>query len=139
MVAVEPVAELRQAGMDLHRRARIEWLDDRLPLLDRVGAKGARFDLIVAIGVWQHVRPDRQPSAMAALAGLVAPKGRLIISVRHGPGAPTRPCFPADVDRMIGRARDAKLKLLLRREADSVQQGNRDAGVRWTWLCLERE
>ena len=140
VVAVEPVPEFRRAGRDLHRHANMIWLDDRLPLLTLLAtAKESVFDLIVVIAVWQHLRPDQQPSAMTALAGLVAPGGRLVISVRHGPGSPTRPCFHADVDRMIGWAEAAGLKLLLRREADSLQQKNRDAGVRWTWLCLERD
>lgn len=139
VVAVEPVAELRRAGMDLHRLSNIAWLDDRLPLLGTVASTGKPFDLIVLIGVWQHLRPDRQSPAMATLAGLLAPGGRLIISVRHGPGAATRPCFPADVDRMIDWGEGSNLKLLMRPETDSVQQANRDAGVRWTWLCLERD
>jgi SAM-dependent methyltransferase len=139
VVAVEPVPEFRRAGMDLHRLANLIWLDDRLPLLGTLAANEAAFDLVVAIAVWQHLRPDQQPSAMLTLARLIAPKGRLIISVRHGPGSPTRPCFHADVDRMTGWGEGAGLKLLMRREADSVQQKNRDAGVRWTWLCMERD
>ena len=139
VVAVEPVRQFRRAGMDLHPHANITWLDDCLPVLGRVSAQEAPFDLVVAIATWQHLRPDQQPSAMAALAALVAPKGRLIISVRHGPGAPMRPCFPADVDAAIRWGERAKLNLLMRREADSVQQKNRDAGVRWTWLCMARE
>ncbi|HEX8064028.1 MAG TPA: class I SAM-dependent methyltransferase [Allosphingosinicella sp.] len=139
VVAVEPVPELRRAGMDLHRLANLAWLDDSLPLLASVTAGGAVFDLIVAIGVWQHLRAEEQPRALTTLATLVAPEGRLIISVRHGPGAPTRPCFGANVDQMIGCAEGAGLKLLMRQEAESVQQQNRDAGVRWTWLCLERD
>jgi SAM-dependent methyltransferase len=138
VVAVEPVLELRRAGMDLHRLANLTWLDDRLPFLRTVTDKESAFDLIVLIAVWQHLRPDQQPSAMRTLAKLLAPKGRLIISVRHGPGSPTRPCFHADVDRMIGWGEGAGLKLLMRPEAESVQQKNREAGVRWTWLCMER-
>ena len=138
VVAVEPVPELRRAGMKLHRLSNLTWVDDRLPSLGTLAAKGAMFDLIVLIGVWQHLPADQQPSAMATLADLVAPRGRLIISVRHGPGAPMRPCFPTDVDRTIGWGEEANLKLVLRREAESVQKRNRDAGVRWTWLCMAR-
>jgi hypothetical protein len=124
--------------MELHRHSKLTWLDDRLPFLGALTGEAA-YDLIVLIGVWQHLRPDQQPPAITTLARLLAPRGRLIISVRHGPGAPTRPCFDADVDRMTGWGVAAGLKLLLRREAESVQQGNRDAGVRWTWLCMERD
>jgi SAM-dependent methyltransferase len=139
VVAVEPVRELRCAGMELHRLPNLVWLDDSLPLLGTAGAGGAAFDLIVAIGVWQHLRPDQHSCGMATLAELVAPKGRLIISVRHGPGAPSRPCFPADTDHLIGCGEGANLKLLMRRAAGSLQQENKDAGVRWTWLCMERD
>jgi SAM-dependent methyltransferase len=139
VVAVEPAPELRRAGMNLHRDPNIAWVDDRLPFLARVTAMEAAFDLIILVGVWQHLRPDRQLPAMTALAGLLDARGRLIISVRHGPGAPTRPCFPADVDQLVNWGQAANLRLLLRREAESVQQQNRDAGVRWTWLCMERE
>ena len=33
VLAVEPVDELRQAGMGLHRSPKIEWISDRLPAL----------------------------------------------------------------------------------------------------------
>jgi SAM-dependent methyltransferase len=138
VVAVEPVPELRHAGMDLHRHANLAWLDDSLPRLAALAGKRSQFDLVLAVGVWQHLRPARQPEALATLAALLAPAGRLILSVRHGPGAPARPCFPADVDAMIAWGQAAGLELRLRREAESVQQRNRDAGVSWTWLCLER-
>lgn len=138
VVAVEPVPELRRAGRNLHRPANMKWVDDRLPFLSTIAATEAAFDLILAVGVWQHLRPDRQSMAMATLATLVLPGGRLTISIRHGPGSPKRPCFPADVDGMIICGERANLKLLRRREADSVQQENRDAGVRRTWLCMER-
>jgi hypothetical protein len=62
----------------------------------------------------------------------------LIISVRHGPGSSTRPCFPADPDRIVGYAEDTRMRLRMRRTAGSLQQGNRDLGVIWTWLCFER-
>ncbi|HEX8379423.1 MAG TPA: hypothetical protein VF619_02600, partial [Allosphingosinicella sp.] len=76
--------------------------------------------------------------AAANLAGLVAPNGRLILSIRRGPGAPGRPCFAASVDNFITAAEGPGLHLLARRSAESIQAGNRAAGVTWTWLCLER-
>ncbi len=138
VVAVEPVPEFRRAGMEIHGLENMSWLDDCLPLLGKIPARKTSFDLILAIGVWQHIPPDQQSTAMTTLVRLLAPGGRLIISVRQGPGAPTRPCFPADVDEMIRWGECANLKLLMRRRADSVQQENRNAGVSWIWLCMER-
>ena len=138
VVAVEPVEAFRRAGMALHRTPNIVWIDDRLPRLERVATTGMRFDLILAIAVWQHLRSDQHQPAIAALAGLAPTRGRIILSVRHGPGSPTRPCFPADVDRILGWTERAGFSTILRRRAASVQQKNRAAGVTWTWLALER-
>ena len=137
VVAVEPVRELREAGMALHRSDRIRWVDDRLPTLDRL-PEPSLYDLILVVAVWQHLPASEHRQAIETLAGRLSSAGRLIISLRQGPGSPTRPCFSADPDRLVGYAEDAALRLRLRRSAGSVQQKNRDAGVTWTWLCFER-
>jgi CheY-like chemotaxis protein/SAM-dependent methyltransferase len=136
VLAAEPVEAFRVAGLERHPR--LEWIDDRLPALDRLRSTGERFDLVLLVAVWQHLAPAEQSLAMASLAKLVAPGGRLIISVRHGPGSPARPCYPADPDRMVADAAEDGLVLDVRREAESVQAANRAAGVTWTWLCFSR-
>ena len=138
IVAVEPVEQLRSAGMALHPSSNIRWVDDRLPALAELRRGREVYDLILLVAVWQHLRPDQHPSALANLAAMTARDGRLIMSLRHGPGSPTRPCFPALPERVIGIAEDAGLSLIARRSANSVQQKNRDAGVTWSWLCFER-
>ena len=138
VVAAEPVEALRKAGQTLHPSDRIRWLDDRLPGLERVRRTCGRFDLVLAVAVWQHLEPGEQAAALEVLASLMGPNGRLILSLRHGPGAQTRPCFPADPDRIIESAVGLGLRLGKRAEAESVQQKNREAGVGWTWLCFER-
>jgi hypothetical protein len=75
---------------------------------------------------------------METLATLAAPGARLILSLRHGPGSPMRPCFPCDPEETIASAQAAGLQLIGRRPADSVQQKNRDAGVTWTWLVFDQ-
>jgi SAM-dependent methyltransferase len=138
VVAVEPVDELREAGMALHRSERIAWVKDTLPALARLRSDPSGYDLVLVIAVWQHLPPDAHRQAIVALADKLAPRGRLILSLRHGPGSPARPCHPADEERIVAYGEDVGLELRLRRSAASVQQRNRDLGVTWTWLCLER-
>jgi SAM-dependent methyltransferase len=138
VLAVEPVSELRQAGQALHDKSGIEWLDDSLPLLRRTKALGETFDLILSVAVWQHLPPDQHRVAIATLSSLTALGGRLILSVRHGPGAPNRVCFAADTDHLVAAAKDNRLGLLARRRAGSVQLRNQRAGVTWDWLCFDR-
>ncbi len=136
-VAVEPVAELRAAGQARHGAA-VRWTDDRLPALETVRAGGERFDLILLSAVWQHLDAPARAEATPVLAGLLAPGGLLILSLRHGPGAPTRPVFPCAPEETIGLAATAGLSLRRRAEVASVQAENIANGVRWTWLALGR-
>ena len=136
VLAAEPVAALRTAGQALHPE--LGWLDDSLPALANVRARGQRFDLIVCIAVWQHLPASEHPAAMTAIASLLAPGGRAILSIRHGPGSSTRPCFPADVEELVAVADREGLDLVARRAAESIQPRNRAAGVTWDWLVLDR-
>lgn len=134
VLAIEPVDELRTRGERLHPSARIAWQADRLP--DLAGAGDARFAAILAIAVWHHVAPADRPIAMARLAELLEPGGRLILSLRHGriePGWPVHPCDPAET---IALGEAAGMRPLRRIDADSAQPHNRAAGVAWTWLVL---
>jgi SAM-dependent methyltransferase len=138
IVAVEPVAALRSAGMALHPSAAIDWVDDCLPLLAKVRHRSEHYDLILLDGVLHHLAPEEQAEAILSLVSMIGPFGRLILSLRHGPTQPLRPGFPTDPDRIVKTAEKAGLRLALRRAAPSVQPENRVAGVSWTWLCLDR-
>ncbi|MCW5730395.1 MAG: SAM-dependent methyltransferase [Alphaproteobacteria bacterium] len=136
--AVEPVAELRAAGMARHGGEKLAWLDDRLPDLAALRCHPP-FGLITLCAVWQHLDEEARRTAMANIAGMIAEGGLLILSLRHGPGAPDRPVLPVRPEETIADADRAGLALLRRVEADSVQPGNRAVGVRWTWLAFGKE
>lgn len=136
VVAVEPVAQFREAGLRLHASPRIEWVHDSLPFLTRILQRGKSFKLILLVAVWQHVAPEQRLTALRNLRSLASPGSRMIMSVRHGPGVPTRPCFPVTDVETISIACGCGFELLANRFARSVQKGNRDAGVTWTWLVF---
>lgn len=138
VIAVEPVDQLREADMRLHRTNSIRWVNDKLPSLRTMATSFTEFDHILIAGVWQHLRPNDHPQAIAVLADKLTRGGRLSISVRHGPGPATRPCYPAEPDDLIDLARRAGLRLEMRCRARSIQTENRDRGVSWTWLSFER-
>ena len=138
VVAAEPVGAFIDAAKGLHPSPRISWVQDRLPELRQVQAMEEPFDLITLVGVWQHLALGQREAAIPTLAALAAPGARLILSLRHGPGAPNRPCFPCDPGETIAAAQAAGLRLVRRVVAPSVQQQNRDAGVTWTWLAFDK-
>lgn len=138
VTAVEPVAALREAGKTLHPDSAIRWIDDRLPELAALAEKEAGFDMIQLIGVWQHLGDAHRRVAMTRIACLLAPRGKLILSYRHGPASAGRPVHAGRIEDTIDGATQAGLSLLRRRAADSVQAANRAAGVHWTWLVFAR-
>lgn len=136
VLAIEPVRELREAGQALHPAANIKWLEDCLPHLG--AAPTGAFDLVNLCAVWQHLADEERAIAIPRLATMIAPSGILIMSLRHGPGAIGRRVFPVSSDMTIEMAYPCGLRLLRRRDANSVQKGNQAQGVSWTWLAFEK-
>jgi SAM-dependent methyltransferase len=138
VLAVEPVKELREAGMVLHRHEEIEWLDDSLPNLDKARMRGM-FELVTLCGVWQHLDGAAQQTAMENLGQMVLPGGLLVLSLRHGPGVAGRRVFPISPNETIETATRSGFIALRRSQTDSIQPGNQAMGVHWTWLAFRKE
>lgn len=136
--AVEPVAAFRDAGQARHPSTRIQWLDDRLPDLSCLSDRKAEFGLVILVGVWQHIPEDQRDRTLAVLSTLLRPNGRLILSVRHGPGAPSRPVFQSNPDDITAMASAQGLTGQFRTHVPSIQKGNQAAGVTWTWLAYDK-
>lgn len=137
VVAVEPVAGFRRAGLARHASPRIAWVDDRLPRLDRLAARRESFDVIVLSAVWQHLRDAERRAALPRLRGLSRRGGTMVLSIRNGPGAPGRKVYPARAADTLAWAAAADFRCVFATDAPSVQEANRAAGVSWTWLGLE--
>lgn len=136
VLAVEPVREFREAGAALHGD-RIEWLDDKLPELAETVRLGP-FDLVLLCAVWHHLDTPARAVAIRSLARMTVPGGRVILSLRHDPGAPGRHSFAAPPEEAIDLARANGFDLVRRTETGSVHPESLAKGVRWTWLVLSR-
>ncbi|MFJ6138401.1 class I SAM-dependent methyltransferase [Kitasatospora sp. NPDC092286] len=135
VVAAEPTAELRGIGHRLHAGRGIRWVDDALPSLPVLGGGRERFDLILLTAVWMHLADRERPLAMDAIAGLLAPAGRVLLSLRHGPVPAGRRMFDVPADETVALARARGLELLHRAERGDLHGR---AGVRWSMLAFQR-
>lgn len=93
VLAVEPVDELREPGRHRHRCERITWTKDHLPSLLEVRALDRRFDLVWLSAVWMHLDEAERIAAMATIAALLARRGTIFLSLRHGPVPGSRRMF----------------------------------------------
>ncbi|MGB3176252.1 MAG: methyltransferase domain-containing protein [Albidovulum sp.] len=137
VLAVEPVAAFRDAGQGLHPSCDITWVDDRLPDLHAVAAQGKTFDFILLNGVWQHLTDGQRQIAMQNIRALTAPSGRVMISIRNGPGAPSRPTFKGRVEDTAALAEAQGFSCLFKQSTPSIQPENQAAGVTWDWVVLQ--
>lgn len=126
VTAVEPVVELR-----VHEGPGITWLVDELPGLARVTG---RFGLVTAVAVWMHLDEGQRRAAMRRVAGLLAPGGRLVLTLRHGPVPAGRRMFPVTAEETALLGGGSGLAEVHR---SSRADGHGRAGVRWEQLVLE--
>lgn len=136
VVAAEPVDEFRSAGKALCADPRITWLDDALPDLKVTAALGRRFDVIAAMAVVMHLDGAERRAALTAMARLLKPAGRLVMSLRHGPVPAGRRMFEVCGDEIMSLAQAHGLILLHRLDSQSLQAANRALGVSWTHLAF---
>jgi SAM-dependent methyltransferase len=135
VVAVEPTRELREHGQKVHAAHKIKWLDDGLPDLDKVLDLERRYDLVLLSAVWMHLDKDQRRAAMAGVASLTEPGGRIVLSLRHGPVPEGRRMFPVTPAETVALAEGQGFSTLYNKPHPDVQ--GRD-GVSWTWLVFER-
>jgi SAM-dependent methyltransferase len=138
VVAVEPTEALRGRAATLHPSERIEWLDDSLPELGQVRARGDTFDLVMLTAVWMHLNANQRAVAMPVVASMVREGGTLILALRHGPVPPGRRMFDVSAEETIALAGVQGLRTELCLHLPSIQSANQRAGVSWTRLAFRR-
>jgi len=136
VVAVEPTDSLRLAGIRLHGAHPIEWIDDSLPDLACICARGQKFDVVMLTAVWMHLDAQERRRAMPRVASLLAPGGVIVMSLRHGPAPSERRIFQVSDEETVDLASGCSLKTVLSLRTASAQAANRRAGVTWTRLAF---
>ncbi|GAB2688925.1 hypothetical protein GCM10010442_02380 [Kitasatospora kifunensis] len=135
VTAVEPTAALRAHGERLHAGSGVRWVDDALPELPELGAAGERYDLIMITAVWMHLAPRERAVAMRTVAGLLAPGGGLLMTVRQGPVPAGRRMFTVPTAEIVAQA--GALGLHPVHQDERADLHGRD-GVRWAELGFVR-
>lgn len=133
VVAVEPSDAMLASARALHPSNRIHWLSDTLPDLSGVRRLGLSFDLILLSAVWMHVQPSARERALRKLATLLAPKGRIAISLRLGAPDAEREMHEVSLQELSGLAQQFGLRIV--RTTDSQDRLGR-AEVTWSNVVL---
>lgn len=133
VVAVEPSEAMISHARKLHPSNRIHWLLDSLPDLPKVRRLGLTFDLILLSAVWMHVAPAERQRSLRKLATLLAPNGRIAISLRIGAPDTERVMYEVSLHELSALAQQFGLRVV--RTTESQDRLGR-AEVSWTNVVL---
>ena len=133
VVAVEPSEAMLAHARAKHTSSRIQWLSDSLPDLAKVRRLGLSFDLILLSAVWMHIPPSDRQRALRKLATLLAPKGRIAISLRLGAPDTERAMHEVSLPELAGLAQQFGLRIV--HTSDSQDKLGRSE-VSWTNVVL---
>ena len=120
------VQVMREIGFDIsaHRSKSLD------------GYRGEKFDVVMLSAVWMHLNEVERRDGMPRLAHLLGRSGLLVLTLRHGPIPIGRCMYEVSASETVDLARSCGLEPILRTEAESIQRGNRAAGVTWTHLAF---
>lgn len=133
VIALEPAKEMRELGKK-HTGEQVQWLDDSLPELNHTIGLGMRFDVILVSAVWMHIPVSSRARAFRKLSNLLAPNGRLVISLRHGDFSDGRSSYSCSTDELAQFSKDACLhtRLVTEVESDALKRGD----VQWQTVVM---
>lgn len=133
VIAVEPAGAMRELARATHPSPAIRWIDDSLPDLLQVSRLGLSFDFILLSAVWMHVAPAQRARALRKLATMLAPNGRIAISLRLGEPDKQRVMHPVSLAELTALARQFGLQVVHTDDSDD-RLGR--AAVSWCTVVL---
>jgi SAM-dependent methyltransferase len=132
VVAAEPTAAMRRGAVKLHPLPAIDWVDDSLPDLAVLRARGETYDLIMMNAVWMHLDEGQRRRAMPNVAALLADRGTIVMSLRYGPIPSGRRMFRVSARETVELAAAEGLRAVFSQRAPSTLQ----PGVAWRRLAF---
>ena len=114
----------------------IDWFVDTLPKLNTVRSLDSKYDLILVSAVWQHIAPSQRSDAIRILSRLLAPNGKLVITLRHGGFSDSRTAFAVSKDELNEIARKLGLRFSVSGAADLEPDLSGRKGVSWQMVVL---
>lgn len=133
VVAVEPSEAMLAHARKLHPSTKIHWLSDSLPDLAKVRRLGLSFDLILLSAVWMHIPPEARQRSLRKLATMLAPNGRIAISLRLGVPDSDRAMYEVSLPELSTIAQQFGLRVV--RTTDNQDRLGRTE-VSWTNVVL---
>jgi 2-polyprenyl-3-methyl-5-hydroxy-6-metoxy-1,4-benzoquinol methylase len=133
VIAIEPAHELRELAIQKHSSDNIEWIDDRLPELEKLSDKTDFFDHILLSTVIFHLPETETSETLQRVHALLKPEGTLFIGLRNGPSDPARPMFNITKEMIISHSKNLFTIIDIEESIDDYKR----ADVNWSRMMLK--
>lgn len=135
VVAIDPSTQMLNQAKQNFPNLDIHWLEDSLPELIQTRKLPHKYNLILLSAVWMHVAPSQRRRSIQKLSNLLAPGGKIVLTLRHGSFNDGRTAHSVSADELKGFALDFGLRFLLRSkgklESDQLERSD------VTWETIE--
>ena len=135
VTAIEPTKELREEGQLRHSMQNIQWIDDHLPSLQVAKQQARSFDLVLLTAVWMHLERQEREIAMKVISELLRLRGKIIMTLRHGPVPGGRQMFDVSAQETVELAGQSGLQVRHVSERQDMFSRN---DVSWSIVVLEK-
>ncbi|ASU39212.1 SAM-dependent methyltransferase [Herbaspirillum sp. meg3] len=135
VTAIEPTKELREEGQLRHSMKNIHWIDDHLPTLKVAKQQARSFDVILLTAVWMHLEKEERKIAMKVISELLRLRGKIIMTLRHGPVPDGRQMFDVSAQETVELAGQSGLQVRHVSERQDMFSRN---DVSWSIVVLEK-
>ena len=106
VVAVDKSLPMLEQAKQNFPNQSITWLQDALPALSEVRKLDIKFDVILLSAVWMHIPATERRKCVRILSELLAPNGKIVVTLRHGSFSDGRTAHAVSLDelRMLSQA-----------------------------------
>jgi 2-polyprenyl-3-methyl-5-hydroxy-6-metoxy-1,4-benzoquinol methylase len=94
VTAVDPAINMLISANENFKHDNIQWINDKMPTLDKVKSLNKKFDFILLSAVWMHIEPEDRKESFENLQSLLKKDAQMIISLRHGDFSDERKANP---------------------------------------------
>lgn len=137
VVAVEPLPDFIEIAQAKYPHPDITWLNDSLPLLQKVNVDAGLFDFVLIDGVWHHLSSQERRTCIQRLTTLLKVGGSIAISLRNGPAGAGKHIFPTCADELTCHAKEFGFEVVLRIDNQPSKMKNKP-NVIWSRFGLKR-
>ena len=136
VVAIDPSQQMLDQAQQNFPDADILWLKDALPHLNESIKLQLKFSLILLSAVWMHVPKSQRQRAIRKLSSLLAPNGKIVITLRHGEFTDGRISFGVSSDELRKYAFEYGLSFSLPAGGERSNDELQRADVTWETVIL---